>query len=100
MDWSIQKLIHEDSGSLSKAITAAISTFTLTISGSRLSQGHITSFPSVHEKNFVPWDNLSENTVKGFISNVEGGGWNSTTASYETQMSNSIASQNDNGLPW
>jgi len=100
MDWSIQKLIHEESGSLSKVITAAISTFSLTISGSKLSKAHITAFPPVHEKNFVPWNNLSENTVKGFISDVEGGGWNSTTASLETELSNSIASQNDNGLPW
>ena len=100
MDWSIQELTHQDSGSLSKVITAALSTFTLTISGSRTSKNHLTVFPSVHERNFVSWDSLSENTVKGFISDVEGGGWNSTTASYETQMSNSIASQNDNGLPW
>ena len=105
MDWTIFDLQYTTtSGSLSKVATEAVSKFEHTISGTSDRVYHITNLPSVTSADFINWDSLNENSVKGWVENVEGYNWGSITSSIETSLSQSINVMNNpptgRGKPW
>ena len=61
-------------------------------------KNHITFFPTASSDGFVEYENLSQNTVKNWVKNTESNFY-ALTASYETEISNSIASQSRGDLP-
>jgi|TARA_A100001515_G_scaffold137194_1_gene129583 hypothetical protein len=105
MDWTIGNLRYATtSGSLSKVVMNVESKFEQTISNVTQANYHTTYLPAVSSADFIAWNGLNENTVKGWVENVEGSNWGAITSSIETQLSQSIhESLNppiDEGIPW
>ena len=98
MEWNINQIKCEDSGSLSNVVTLAVSTFTDVIANKKGHKNHITFFPTASSDGFVEYENLSQNTVKNWVKNTESNFY-ALTASYEAEISNSIASQSRGDLP-
>ena len=105
MDWTIHNLTYTTtSGSLSKVVTEVVSKFEDTISGITEKDFRSTHLPAVTSADFVSWDSLNENTVKGWVTNVEGSDWGAITSSIETYLSQSVDRVNNpptgRGTPW
>tara|TARA_R100001510_G_C7638310_1_gene196165 strand:+ start:160 stop:483 length:324 start_codon:yes stop_codon:yes gene_type:complete len=105
MDWTIFDLKYTTtSGSLSQVATEVVSKFEHTISGISDRVYHRTYLPSVTSADFINWDSLNENSVKGWVESIEGNNWGSITSSIETSLSQSINEINNpptgRGKPW
>tara|TARA_R100000008_G_scaffold54160_1_gene33008 strand:- start:1019 stop:1336 length:318 start_codon:yes stop_codon:yes gene_type:complete len=105
MDWNLFDLKYTTtSGSLSKVVTEVVSKFEYTISDVTECSYYKTNLPSVSSADFISWDSLNENTVKGWVNNVEGNNWGVITSSIETQLSQSINERinppTGRGKPW
>ena len=105
MDWNIHDLTYTTtSGSLSKVVTKVVSKFEDTISGITEIDYRRTNLPPVASADFVSWDSLDENTVKGWVTNVEGSNWGAMTSSIETYLSQSVNQvinpPTGKGKPW
>ena len=106
MDWTIYRLYYKTtSGSLSNVVSEVHSKFSDTVSGKTEEEYHVTSnLRPVAASNFVAYNDLNENTVKGWVQNAEGNYWGALTSSIATQISSSLAEQItptiQSGKPW